>query len=233
MRKILYLLAILSFLFGSFFIYKGFDKKMNYREPRYSSNAYVGGDAYNYIINSNYFTGYNVLGIGCYVISVISLTGAAILQTLDEKHEQAKQFYDYIREHPMFSSSGKKAEKNAKQKGYGFSADEWGQFPDFSSENENRSNTSQATNTNTPESPQSQVNFNSYPNCYQTQNSQYYSYPSRQNSTEPMPRPYSQNPVSNPPIPYFNYEQNPGNISSQNSQNDNYSGSQGNNKNMP
>lgn len=46
----------------------GFDKILNYVGPdigeRYSGvNAYVGGDAYNYIINSNYATGFFTLAV--------------------------------------------------------------------------------------------------------------------------------------------------------------------------
>lgn len=88
MKKFLFFIAINTFILGSFCIYKGFDKKENYDNPEYSwqdsTNAYVGGDAYNYIINSNYYTGYNVLGIGCYIITVLSLIGTAILRKLDD-----------------------------------------------------------------------------------------------------------------------------------------------------
>ena len=50
----------------------GFNKMLNYRNSNtsyYSKsvNAYVGGDAYNYIINACYFTGYVSLG-GCLLI---------------------------------------------------------------------------------------------------------------------------------------------------------------------
>lgn len=47
-------------------INKGFDCKDNYyNSDKYAilnQNAYVGGDAYNFIINGTYFTGYSVLG---------------------------------------------------------------------------------------------------------------------------------------------------------------------------
>lgn len=49
-------------------------------------NKYVGGDAYNYIINGNYFTGYNVKALhytilrsGYYICSALFLCTAAIL----------------------------------------------------------------------------------------------------------------------------------------------------------
>lgn len=63
--------AILSgFMFFLSFIplYKGYDKMTNYYSSNvYSSlnkNAYVGGDAYNYIINAEYATAFFVLSIG-------------------------------------------------------------------------------------------------------------------------------------------------------------------------
>ena len=92
MKKFLLFLAISTFILGSFCIFKGFDKKENYDNPEYSwqdsTNAYVGGDAYNYIINSNYFTGYNVLGIGSYIVTVLSLIGTEILKKLDDIEAQ-------------------------------------------------------------------------------------------------------------------------------------------------
>lgn len=36
-----------------------------------SNNAYVGGDAYNYIINGTYFTGYMSISAGCLVSATI------------------------------------------------------------------------------------------------------------------------------------------------------------------
>lgn len=54
--------AILSTISGCFCFYKGIDKMMNYANgDYYKANAYVGGDAYNYIINSNYTTAYFIL----------------------------------------------------------------------------------------------------------------------------------------------------------------------------
>lgn len=223
MKKILYLLAVLSFLLGFFFIYKGFDKKMNYQKPKRYSNSYVGGDAYNYIINSNYFTGYNVLGIGCYVITVLGLTGAAILDSLDKSQEQSKQFYVYIREHPMFSNSGIKADNGLKQKGEGFSIGEWGQLPNISGENADHNFSSQTTNTNPKGSSQLQLNINNGQNHNKVQNSQFYPYPHQQMPSEQRAHAFQQNQVTNPPMPNFNYGQNFGNASVQDSQNDNYS----------
>lgn len=58
-------LAAASFLGGCITLYKGIDKMTNYYyNSEYSSrlvNAYVGGDAYNYIINGTYATAFFVL----------------------------------------------------------------------------------------------------------------------------------------------------------------------------
>jgi hypothetical protein len=63
---------IFSFL-SLFFLYKGYDKIANYQNSEYTFdkiNVYVGGDAYNYIINANYATGFFVLALLCAVIAL-------------------------------------------------------------------------------------------------------------------------------------------------------------------
>lgn len=64
---------------GVFFL-KGYNVKNNYYNSenfsRLNKNAYVGGDAYNYIINGTYFTGYLVIGSACMVSSVLLACGA-------------------------------------------------------------------------------------------------------------------------------------------------------------
>ena len=74
--------AVISFILSVIMIYKGYDKMTNYYISEYSSistNAYVGGDAYNYIINGTYATSFFVLatmfslmGIGFIIINYIS-----------------------------------------------------------------------------------------------------------------------------------------------------------------
>ena len=74
-------------------MYKGFDKKDNYYSSEYSyslnKNAYVGGDAYNYIINGTYFTGYSILAGSSFIISTmlfVSLVGISIkIKELESK----------------------------------------------------------------------------------------------------------------------------------------------------
>ena len=74
-KPILLIIILVFFVIGSIFLYKAYDKYTNYfNSEKYMSlnvNAYVGGDAYNYIINGTYFTGFSVLGIGFYIISAI------------------------------------------------------------------------------------------------------------------------------------------------------------------
>lgn len=77
---ILLVLALSMTIIGSVFMFKGHDVKTNYyNSETYGENAYVGGDAYNYIINGTYFTAYSVMGMGSYIIAAIFFTGALIL----------------------------------------------------------------------------------------------------------------------------------------------------------
>lgn len=54
-------------------------------ESENNVNAYVGGDAYNYIINGTYFTAYSVLGVGAFIIATIAGVGAVFLSVKPEK----------------------------------------------------------------------------------------------------------------------------------------------------
>lgn len=75
--------AIASFLCGCYTFYKGIDRLTNYDSGEYypyeTVNAYVGGDAYNYIINGTHATAFFVLttmfvlaGIGLLIIHYVS-----------------------------------------------------------------------------------------------------------------------------------------------------------------
>lgn len=76
-------LSCFSFIASAVILGVGLDKMFNYDSgefyPYEYHNAYVGGDAYNYIINSNYATGFFVLatmfalmGIGFIVLYYLS-----------------------------------------------------------------------------------------------------------------------------------------------------------------
>jgi hypothetical protein len=74
----------------SFFSKANSVKNDYYNSENYSSlnrNAYVGGDAYNYIINGTYFTGYSVIGCGCMLSGVI-FTGIAFLAIIKNKENE-------------------------------------------------------------------------------------------------------------------------------------------------
>ena len=76
-------LSSLSFIISAIVLGLGLDKMLNYDSGEYYPyeyhNAYVGGDAYNYIINGNYATGFFVLaamfalmGIGFIILYYLS-----------------------------------------------------------------------------------------------------------------------------------------------------------------
>ena len=75
---ILLILGVFCFSFGiyKYSVYENYESSFLQKK-----NAYVGGDAYNYIINANYFTGWSVLG-ACSFVSGIILIGIQCL--LDE-----------------------------------------------------------------------------------------------------------------------------------------------------
>ena len=59
--------AILSFIASTVFYVRGYNKMCRYANPEHYGekvNVYVGGDAYNYIINSSYATAFFVLAVG-------------------------------------------------------------------------------------------------------------------------------------------------------------------------
>ena len=66
----------------------GFYKMFVYENGEYSwsshKNVYVGGDAYNFIINGTYATAFFVLGIGGMISGMLCLIGDGIIVTLQE-----------------------------------------------------------------------------------------------------------------------------------------------------
>lgn len=74
--------SLLFYLAGFSSIAYGFYKMLVYENSdsifRENVNAYVGGDAYNYIINSNYFVGFNVLGLTLIIIATSIVITRAI-----------------------------------------------------------------------------------------------------------------------------------------------------------
>lgn len=82
-KKEFRLAAIVCYLLAALMLYKGYDKMCNYVNSEYSTrynvNAYVGGDAYNYIINGTYSTGFFVLSAGFMTSGTLFLTAGALL----------------------------------------------------------------------------------------------------------------------------------------------------------
>lgn len=78
-----WILSAALILLSCVFFAKGFDVKDNYYSsenyPSLNVNAYVGGDAYNYIINGTYFAGYSVIGSAAALGAVILLCTGAVL----------------------------------------------------------------------------------------------------------------------------------------------------------
>jgi len=71
-------LITIFIIVSAIFLILGFHKMFAY--DGYRTNAYVGGDAYNYIINSNYATGYFVLSMFFGMVSI----GLGIINTIKE-----------------------------------------------------------------------------------------------------------------------------------------------------
>lgn len=82
LKKKLFTFACIFYVLAAITMYKGIDKMVNYSNSEYSfgdhHNAYVGGDAYNYIINSGFSTGFFTLTAGFTVTGTI-LLGIGIL----------------------------------------------------------------------------------------------------------------------------------------------------------
>lgn len=66
---------------GAIFVLQGFNKMFRYDDSSWAPvNAYVGGDAYNFIINGTYATAYFVLAAGCMIAATIEYCFAEILK---------------------------------------------------------------------------------------------------------------------------------------------------------
>jgi len=83
--------AIFSYILSFIFIIMGFYKMFVYENPESilldPKNVYVGGDAYNFIINANYATAYFTLAIFCAVIGISFI----IYGFLTEKKETTEE----------------------------------------------------------------------------------------------------------------------------------------------
>ena len=80
--KYLYFIATVFYILAAIMLYKGIDKMTNYENGEYSFsrhvNSYVGGDAYNFIINGTYSTSFFVLTTG-FLITGVLFTGFGLI----------------------------------------------------------------------------------------------------------------------------------------------------------
>lgn len=82
------ILTIVFIILGILFAGIGFHKMLVYENSEYSwaktKNAYVGGDAYNYIINGTYFSGFSALSGAMFICAVICLENLLKLMVAGE-----------------------------------------------------------------------------------------------------------------------------------------------------
>lgn len=91
-------MSVFCYIMSSIFIISGFYKMWFYSSPSTpipgvfggGLNAYVGGDAYNYIINANYATAYFTIAI-FFLLAGVSVN---IIKLLNENNK-GKEFYEY------------------------------------------------------------------------------------------------------------------------------------------
>lgn len=90
LSRLLITAALLLYLAAGFLIYAGYDKMTNYRNSDYvQKNAYVGGDAYNFIINGTYSAGFFALASGAAVSGTVFLC-AGLLTASDKEGENSQ-----------------------------------------------------------------------------------------------------------------------------------------------
>lgn len=73
-------------------LYKGIDRVESYYQSDVDSDlnkyVYVGGDAYNYIINSNMLTAHFVLSGASFVCGTLLIATGAIIRAIKKNKEQ-------------------------------------------------------------------------------------------------------------------------------------------------
>lgn len=81
--------SLCFYILSAIMLYKGYDKMTNYYNSdiyfSHNENAYVGGDAYNYIINGTYATGFFVLSMGFLLSGIICSATTVILNNSADK----------------------------------------------------------------------------------------------------------------------------------------------------
>ena len=81
------ILALIAFAGSAIFALEGFDKYAHYENADAAEkiNVYVGGDAYNYIINGTYFTAFAVCAAGCGLGGILLLGFGFVLIALSKR----------------------------------------------------------------------------------------------------------------------------------------------------
>lgn len=90
MRTMVIIFAVICFIVSGVFFGKSNNVKNEYHNSEYSvlnKNAYVGGDAYNYIINGTYFTGYSVIASATLICGMILISNSIMLSVKIKEYE--------------------------------------------------------------------------------------------------------------------------------------------------
>ncbi|PHA58711.1 hypothetical protein COF07_10215 [Bacillus wiedmannii] len=82
--------GIIFYIHSAVLLFLGFDRLGGYQNSKKSNTdlnkyAYVGGDAYNYIINTNVLTGFFVLSASFFVAGTMLIATGSILRAIKEK----------------------------------------------------------------------------------------------------------------------------------------------------
>ncbi|WP_368503166.1 hypothetical protein AB3N04_12970 [Alkalihalophilus sp. As8PL] len=85
--------AIIFYVHALFFLYKGIDRVEGYNMNEYASSlnqhVFVGGDAYNYIINANIQTAFFVMAGAFFIAGTMMIIGGSIIKTIKEVKEES------------------------------------------------------------------------------------------------------------------------------------------------
>ena len=90
MRTRVIILAVICIIASGVFFGKGNNVKNEYYNSEYSTlnkNAYVNGDAYNYIINGTYFTGYSVIASAMLICGMILISNSIVITIKIKEYE--------------------------------------------------------------------------------------------------------------------------------------------------
>ncbi|NLK14249.1 MAG: hypothetical protein GX313_05825 [Spirochaetales bacterium] len=101
MKAFLIIVGIVAVCMSIVFFVLAYDKYANYYNPESKGsylykNVYVGGDAYNYIINGTYFTGFSVLGIGALVLGFLCFGLAYIGDEVESFSSEVRKLSEAI-----------------------------------------------------------------------------------------------------------------------------------------